>query len=74
MGSLDGNEYVRLCLQNIFEKMFPREFEEMLSWLAMDEEEKINTEPLKELWDQAMAEKLPSTAVHVDWDRVFNRL
>jgi hypothetical protein len=54
--------------------MFPREFEEMLSWLAMDEEEKINTEPLKELWDQAMAEKLPSTAVHVDWDRVFNRL
>ena len=71
------NEHVRLLFAKYLRKeCSPQEFEEMLTWLvAMDEEEKNKlSAPLKELWDQAMAEKLPSTAEQVDWDRVFNRV
>ena len=48
----------------------------MMTWLvAMDEGEKNKlSAPLIELWDKAMAGKLPSTAEQVDWDRVFKRV
>jgi hypothetical protein len=69
---MDVNEHVRLLFAKYLRKeCSTQEFEEMLTWLvAMDEEDKnkIST-PLRELWDQAIAGKLPSTAEQVDWDR-----
>ncbi|HEX3079844.1 MAG TPA: hypothetical protein VHQ04_05250, partial [Puia sp.] len=72
---MDVNEHVRLLFAKYLRKEnSAEEFEEMMTWLvAMDEGEKNKlSEPLKELWDKAMADKLPSTAEKVDWDRVFN--
>jgi len=72
---MDVNEHVRLLFAKYLRKEnSAEEFEEMMTWLvAMDEGEKNKlSEPLKELWDKAMADKLPSTAEQVDWDRVFN--
>jgi ferric-dicitrate binding protein FerR (iron transport regulator) len=72
---MDVNEHVDLLFAKYLRKeCSAEEFEEMMTWLvAMDEGEKNKlSEPLKKLWDKAMADKLPSTAEHVDWDRVFN--
>src|SRR5579872_3517525 len=74
---MDVNEHVRLLFAKYLRKeCSAEEFEEMMTWLvAMDEGEKNKlSEPLKELWDKAMADKLPSTAEQVDWDRVFNKV
>ena len=74
---MDINEHVRLLFEKYLRKeCSSEEFEEMMTWLvAMDEGEKNKlSEPLKELWDKAMADKLPSTAEQVDWDQVFNRV
>jgi len=74
---MDVNEHVRLLFAKYLRKeCSEEEFEEMMTWLvAMDEGEKNKlSEPLNELWDKAMAGKLPSTAEQVDWDRVFNRV
>ncbi|HET6999886.1 MAG TPA: FecR family protein [Puia sp.] len=72
---MDVNEHVDLLFAKYLRKeCSAEEFEEMMTWLvAMDEGEKNKlSEPLKELWDKAMADRLPSTAEQVDWDRVFN--
>ncbi len=72
---MDVNEHVDLLFAKYLRKeCSAEEFEEMMTWLvAMDEGEKNKlSEPLKKLWDKAMADKLPSTAEQVDWDRVFN--
>lgn len=74
---MDINEHVRLLFEKYLRKeCSAEEFEEMMTWLvAMDEGEKNKlSEPLKDLWDKAMADKLPSTAEQVDWDRVFNKV
>jgi transmembrane sensor len=74
---MDLNEHVRLLFEKYLRKECSgEEFEEMMTWLvAMDEGEKNKlSAPLIELWDKAMAGKLPSTAEQVDWDRVFKRV
>ena len=74
---MDVDEHVRLLFAKYLQKeCSAEEFEEMMTWLvAMDEGEKNKlSDPLKELWDKAMAGKLPSTAEQVDWDRVLNRV
>ncbi len=74
---MDVNEHVRfLFAKYIRKECSAKEFEEMLTWLvAMDEEEKNNlSAPMHELWDQAMAGKLPSVADQVDWDLVLGRV
>ena len=74
---MDVNEHVHLLFAKYLRKECSAlEFEEMMTWLvAMDEGEKNKlSEPLKKLWDKAMADKLPSTAERVDWNRVFDRV
>jgi transmembrane sensor len=74
---MDLNEHVRLLFEKYLRKeSSAEEFEEMMTWLvAMDEGEKNKlSAPLIELWDKAMAGKLPSTAEQVDWDQVFKRV
>ncbi len=74
---MDVNEHVRLLFEKYLRKeCSAEEFEEMMTWLvAMDEGEKNKlSAPLIELWDKAMADRLPSTAEQVDWDRVFERV
>jgi transmembrane sensor len=74
---MDVNEHVRILFEKYLRKeCSAEEFEEMMTWLvAMDEGEKNKlSAPLIELWDKAMAGKLPSKAEQVDWDRVFKRV
>ena len=74
---MDVNEHVRLLFAKYLRKECSvQEFEELITWLVdMDEEEKnALAGPLQELWDQARAGKLPSTADQVDWDQVFGRI
>jgi len=74
---MDVNEHVRFLFEKYLRKeCSAEEFEEMMTWLvAMDEGEKNKlSEPLKELWDKAAADKLPSTAEQVDWDGVLSKV
>jgi transmembrane sensor len=74
---MDVNERVHFLFAKYLRKeCSDREFEEMLTWLvAMDEGKKNKlSAPLKELWDQANAGKLHSTADQVNWDLVYDRV
>src|SRR4051812_33113687 len=74
---MDVNEHVSLLFGKYLKKeCSAEEFEEMMTWLvAMDDGEKNQlSAPMKALWEKAMANKLPSVADQVDWDRVFNRV
>ncbi|MEP7256855.1 MAG: FecR family protein [Flavitalea sp.] len=53
----------------------PDEFDELLIWLhdLNEEETRLFSAPLKELWEQAKAGQLPSTAHQVNWERVFQQ-
>ena len=74
---MDLNEHVQLLFAKYLRKdCSEKEFEELLTWLVtMDEDEKNTlSTPLRELWDQAKAGKLESTADQVNWDHIFNRV
>ncbi|HEY4937317.1 MAG TPA: hypothetical protein VII44_12085, partial [Puia sp.] len=74
---MDLDDHVQLLFAKYLRKdCSGQEFEELLTWLvAMDEDEKnALSAPLRELWDQAKAGKLESTADQVNWDHVFNQV
>ena len=74
---MDVSERVHVLFAKYLRKeCSEKEFEEMLTWLvAMDEVGKnALSAPLKELWDQANAGKLQSTADQVNWDLVYDRV
>lgn len=74
---MDVNERVhQLFAKYLRQECSEWEFEEMLTWLVAMDERKKNTlsAPLKELWDQANAGKLQSTADQVNWDLVYDRV
>ena len=74
---MDLNEHVRLLFAKYIRKECSKlEFEELLTWLvAIDDDEKnALSGPMRELWDQAHAGKLPSTADQVNWDKVLDRI
>ena len=68
-------------IQIIFEKYIarqcsPSEFNELLAWITtISEAESDNLEkPMKLLWEEAKAGRLPSSADLVDWDRMYEKL
>ncbi len=74
---MDLNEHIQLLFAKYLRKdCSEMEFEALLTLLiTMDEDERNSlSTPLRELWDQAKAGKLESTADQVNWDHIFNRV
>jgi transmembrane sensor len=75
--SMDLNEHVQLLFAKYLRKdCTDKEFEELVTWLVAMDDDKKNalSSPLRELWEQAKAGKLESTADQVNWDNMYNRV
>jgi transmembrane sensor len=74
---MDLDEHVQLLFAKFLQKdCSEKEFEELITWLVAMDDDKKNalSAPLRELWDQAKAGKLESTADQVNWDHIYNRV
>jgi transmembrane sensor len=74
---MDLDEHVQLLFAKYLRKdCSEKEFEELVTWLVAMDDDKKNalSAPLRELWDQAKAGKLESTADQVNWDNIYNRV
>jgi len=74
---MDLDEHVQLLFAKYLQKdCSEKEFEELVTWLVAMDDDKKNalSAPLRELWDQAKAGKLESTADQVNWDYIYNRV
>lgn len=74
---MDLDEHVQILFAKYLQKdCSEKEFEELVTWLVAMDNDKKNalSAPLKELWDNAKAGKLDSTADQVNWDNIYNRV
>ncbi|HXB30398.1 MAG TPA: FecR family protein [Puia sp.] len=74
---MDLDEHVQLLFAKYLRKdCTDKEFEELVTWLVTLDNDKKNalSAPLRELWDQAKAGKLESSADQVNWDHIYDRV